>query len=105
MQATKKKGFALLQFFLLRNADSEPLQMARFLLAIAFASSSVTIVSGALAERCKLVAYFLFAALMAGFVYPLGAHWCDPMPACTFAVHLPFRWRCRASLQGFETRL
>jgi ammonium transporter, Amt family len=58
------------------DADSKPEVMIQFLLAVAFASSAVTIVSGALAERCKLAAYFLFAALMSGFVYPLLTHWC-----------------------------
>ena len=31
-----------------------------------------TSVAGALAERCKLGAYFLYSPLLTGFVYPLG---------------------------------
>ena len=65
-----------MQYFFLRNADTMPQQMGLFLLAVAFASSAVTIVSGALAERCKLIAYFVFSAMMAGFVYPVVSHWC-----------------------------
>ena len=63
------------QNFLLLGMDSEPLSMADFILAVSFAASSVTIVSGAMAERCKLPAYFFFSACMGGIVYPLAAHW------------------------------
>lgn len=63
------------QNFLLLGMDSEPLKMADYILAVSFAASSVTIVSGAMAERCKLPAYFFFSACMGGIVYPLAAHW------------------------------
>ena len=83
------------QYFLLRNADSDPLAMGQFILAIAFASSAVTIVSGALAERCKLFAYFVFAAVMSGFTYPIIAHWCASHPglcSCVVVLHALSRW-------------
>lgn len=70
------KAAAALQYFLLRDVDTRPKDAAVFLLAIGFASSSVTIVSGALAERCKLTAYFTFAAVMSAITYPLVSHWC-----------------------------
>ena len=64
------------------------MKMADYILAVSFAASSVTIVSGAMAERCKLPAYFFFSACMGGIVYPLAAHWYAPF-AC-----LPFIWIC-----------
>lgn len=40
-----------------------------------FASTAVTIISGAIAERCKISAYLLLAALMVGWIYPVVAYW------------------------------
>lgn len=60
--------------------DGDALKMADYILAVSFAASSVTIVSGAMAERCKLPAYFFFSACMGGIIYPLAAHWCAPFP-------------------------
>lgn len=67
-----------MQHFFLIGADDKPQQMAEWFLAVTFAASAVTIVSGAMAERCKLPAYFAFSAIMSGLVYPLAGHWCGP---------------------------
>lgn len=40
-----------------------------------FALSTVSIVSGCLAERTALTAYPLLAALLSSCVHPLAAHW------------------------------
>ncbi|KAL3901974.1 MAG: hypothetical protein SGARI_005989, partial [Bacillariaceae sp.] len=40
----------------------------------AFAATSTTIVAGALAERSQMVAYFAYAAVLGGFVFPVIAH-------------------------------
>jgi Amt family ammonium transporter len=40
-----------------------------------FASTAVTIISGAIAERCKIHAYLLLSALMLGWIYPVVVHW------------------------------
>lgn len=41
----------------------------------AFAATGATIVSGAVAGRVQLVGYFIIAAWMTSFVYPVVSHW------------------------------
>ncbi len=40
-----------------------------------FVCATVSIVSGAVAERIKIWPFFLFAAIMAGFIYPISMGW------------------------------
>lgn len=37
-------------------------------------ATSVTIVSGAIAERVKIVAYVVYATVLTSFIYPLVSH-------------------------------
>lgn len=40
-----------------------------------FASTAVTIISGAVAERTKYVSYLIIAVIVSLFIYPIQAHW------------------------------
>ncbi|MDJ0676663.1 MAG: ammonium transporter [Calothrix sp. MO_167.B42] len=46
-----------------------------FFFQLVFAGTTATIVSGAVAERIKFWAFFMFSFLFIGFLYPLTGHW------------------------------
>lgn len=53
----------------------DTLRYDHWMFQFAFASTSATIVSGAVAERITLVAYMIYSALFNSFVYPIICGW------------------------------
>jgi ammonium transporter, Amt family len=47
----------------------------KFVFQVGFAATTAMIVSGAIAERIKLINYLLFCLLFVGLIYPVVGHW------------------------------
>lgn len=50
-------------------------KMADFFFQVVFVATAMSVVSGAVAERMKLWAFFAFAIVMTGFIYPMEGYW------------------------------
>lgn len=65
--------------FLVNETASSPVTnipvFVFFFFQLAFASAGCSIISGAVAERIKLISFLLFGSLMVAFIYPLTGHW------------------------------
>jgi len=77
---------------LLLGADNDPAEVAQqdaegwydgsyysgrsdFFFQVVFVATSMSIVSGAIAERMKLWPFLMFAVVMCGFIYPIQGYW------------------------------
>ncbi|MGA7932089.1 MAG: ammonium transporter [Kovacikia sp.] len=49
--------------------------LAKFFFQLVFAGTAATIVSGAVAERIKLIDFLIFSLLLVGIAYPITGHW------------------------------
>ena len=50
-------------------------QQADFFFQVVFVATAMSIVSGAVAGRMKLIPFFLFAIILTGFIYPIQGYW------------------------------
>jgi Amt family ammonium transporter len=57
------------------DGDSVYSGASDFFFQVVFVATAMSIVSGAVAERMKLWAFFVFAAAMTGFIYPMEGAW------------------------------
>jgi Amt family ammonium transporter len=49
--------------------------LSDFFFQVVFVATAMSIVSGAVAERMKLWAFFVFAIVLTGFIYPVQGYW------------------------------
>lgn len=68
-------GFPGDAFTCLQNAWPGYSFAALFFFQLVFADTTATIVSGAIAERVRFGAFFLFSFILVGLIYPLTGHW------------------------------
>ena len=50
-------------------------QQADFFFQVVFVATAMSIVSGAVAGRMKLLPFFMFAIILTGFIYPIQGYW------------------------------
>ena len=91
--AATDNGFIGIHGFFLSGEDNSPLTnndyqgvfrslswagvplKAKFLFQLVFAGTAATIVSGAVAERIKFLAFILFSFVLVSICYPITGHW------------------------------
>jgi len=61
--------------FALASVSHDPASLAMFLFAVVFMDTAATIPTGAMAERWKFSAFFLYGCFIAMFLYPLYGNW------------------------------
>ncbi len=61
----------------LAGGDDAPYysNMADFFFQVVFVATAMSVVSGAVAERMKLMSFFVFAIIFTGFIYPVEGYW------------------------------
>ena len=57
------------------NQDLGYSDAADFFFQVVFVATAMSIISGAVAERMKLMPFFLFAIVLTGFIYPVQGYW------------------------------
>jgi ammonium transporter, Amt family len=69
--------YGLLGFgkFALVTVSNDPASLAMFLFAVVFMDTAATIPTGAMAERWKFSAFFIYGFFMSMFLYPLYGNW------------------------------
>ncbi|KAK3276034.1 hypothetical protein CYMTET_15871 [Cymbomonas tetramitiformis] len=62
-------------FFMSSDKEAKGSFYAKWMYQWAIAAVATTIVSGAMAERCRFAAYLIYATVISGFIYPVVVHW------------------------------
>ncbi|MCK0104655.1 ammonium transporter, partial [Pseudohalocynthiibacter sp. F2068] len=75
MYGLSYQGWIGLDLFALDFAKAPPFLAVFFLFQVMFCVTSVTILSGIVAERMKFGAYLFVALVVAGGLYPIAGHW------------------------------
>ncbi len=60
------------QYFI---AGADNILFRDWMFQVVFAATAATIVSGAMAERTRFVAYLLYSIVISGIIYPVSGHW------------------------------
>jgi Amt family ammonium transporter len=68
-------GVLGLSKFALLSVSHDPGSLAMFLFAVVFMDTAATIPTGAMAERWKFSAFFVYGLFMSMFLYPLYGNW------------------------------
>src|SRR5260370_28806146 len=68
-------GLVGLGKFALVSVSHDPASLAMFLFAVVFMDTAATIPTGAMAERWKFSAFFVYGFFMSMFLYPLYGNW------------------------------
>ncbi len=55
--------------------DYASFDWSNFVFNLVFCATASTIVSGAMAERCKFISYCIYSAIISAVIYPIEAHW------------------------------
>eukprot|EP01065_Artemidia_motanka_P014459 TRINITY_DN18395_c0_g1_i1.p1 TRINITY_DN18395_c0_g1~~TRINITY_DN18395_c0_g1_i1.p1 ORF type:complete len:1958 (+),score=506.05 TRINITY_DN18395_c0_g1_i1:73-5946(+) len=63
------------KFFLSSDGPLPATEFPRFFLSYTYATTAVTIISGAVAERITLAGYYVLVVVVMGFSYPVLVHW------------------------------
>ena len=61
--------------FALLSVSHDPGSLAMFLFSVVFMDTAATVATGAMAERWKFNAFFVYALFMSMFLYPLYGNW------------------------------
>lgn len=68
-------GFCGTSHFFVGASSAPPATYAFLFFQTAFCATAATIVSGAMAERTRFIAYLLFSLVVTGFIYPVFGSW------------------------------